>query len=107
MSEKIIKLRKPLNENKIRELTMREPTMKQLRKYGIPVDGKSQSIDFEKAAPMIAELTGVQSVFIEEMGARDALDAVTALVQLAGGFRVMLPRYFGLPDLLAFWPTTA
>jgi len=80
-----ITLRSPINDGKIKEITLREPTMKQLRKYGIPVDGSTQSIDFDRAAPMIAELAGIQATFVDELTARDSIDVTAALIRMAAG----------------------
>ena len=77
-----IQLTKAIDDGKITELTIAEPTFKQLQKHGLPFDGKG--IDFAKAADLLEACTGVQKPFLDQMSAKDSLKAITALAEMLG-----------------------
>jgi len=76
-----IKLTKPLNDGKITELEIAEPTLGQLARCGgLPFT--ADGIDFEKALPLLEASTGVQAPFLKELCGRDGIKAVNELAKL-------------------------
>ncbi|MEM6495634.1 MAG: hypothetical protein AAF709_02780 [Pseudomonadota bacterium] len=73
-----IKLTKPLNDGKITEITVAEPTYGMLQKHGLPFS-PTDGIDFKKAGPLLEACTGVQEPFLREMSAKDAMKVLGEL----------------------------
>ncbi|MFG6500146.1 phage tail assembly protein [Sulfitobacter sp. 1A15106] len=81
--EKTIKLSKPINEGKIKELTLAEPTFGQLKRCGIPFS--KGEFDFAKAGPLLEAISGVQEPFLDQMCAKDSMKVIEAMAELIGG----------------------
>lgn len=78
-----VELSNPINEGKIAELVVKEPTFKVLRRCGLPFT--AGEIDFDKAAPMLEACTGVPAPFLDGLTGKDAMAAIAALSQVLGG----------------------
>lgn len=73
-----IKLKEPIDEGKIAEITVKEPTFRQLAKHGLPFD-KEKGINFEAAGGLLEACTGIQRPYIDMLCMRDALAVAGAL----------------------------
>ena len=74
---KTVKLTKHINDGKITEVTLREPTFGDLQRHGLPMD--KDGLDFKKAGPLLEACSGVQEPMLREMSAKDSLEVISAL----------------------------
>ena len=78
-----IKLTTPIQEGKIKEITLRAPKLKDLRKHGLPFD-KDGQIDFDKAGPLLESLSGVPLPFLDDLEMKDSLLLIAELATFIG-----------------------
>lgn len=76
-----IKLKKPINDGKISEITLKEPTFGMLQKHGLPFSSGGE-LNFKKAGPLLEACSGVQEPFLKEMAAKDAMRVIAAFAEM-------------------------
>lgn len=88
MESVTIKLRRPITAYKetLTELTLREPTGKDIRTCGLPYGGKSRAVEFnaEAVAQLIAVCAGIPTSSVDKLCAADFNDAMMAIVSFFG-----------------------
>jgi len=78
-----IKLKTPINEGKITEIELTEPTLGMLARCGgLPFS--EAGIDFAKAIDLLEATTGIQAPFLREMKGKDSIKVIGELAKMLG-----------------------
>lgn len=81
-----LKLSKPLQhgEETIDVLTFREPTAREIKKYGFPANITEGSVDTNVVFQYVVELAALPPCVIDQMSARDFTEAIKVVAGFFG-----------------------
>jgi hypothetical protein len=77
---KTIKLKKPIKDGEIKEITLKEPNFGMIKRHGLPFS-KDGEIDFQKASGLLEECSGVQEPFLAQMSISDSMEVIGGLAE--------------------------
>ena len=80
------KLTKPLQHGTetIDVLTLREPTAREIKKYGLPVNVAESSVDTNVVFQYVVELAALPPSVVDQMSARDFTEAIKVVAGFFG-----------------------
>lgn len=84
---KTIKLVKPIKrgEEVIDEIELREPTAKDVKNLGLPVDFTTRGVDSKKVFDYVVALAALPPSTVDQMGVKDFMQCTVEIVGFFGG----------------------